>query len=48
LLAVTYLASRASTRPIADLAREIAEAGFRIEKRSGATGTPLRWSRLFF
>jgi len=38
LLAVTYLASRASTRPIADLAREIAEAGFRIEKEVRSHG----------
>jgi len=32
MLAATYLVSRASTRPIADLAGEIAEAGFRIDK----------------
>jgi demethylmenaquinone methyltransferase/2-methoxy-6-polyprenyl-1,4-benzoquinol methylase len=38
MLAATYLASRASTRPIADLAGEIAEAGFRVDKEVRSHG----------
>ena len=38
MLAAAYLASRASTRPIADLAVEVAEAGFRIEKEVRSHG----------
>ena len=38
MLAATYLASRASTRPIEDLAGELAEAGFQIEKEVRSHG----------
>ena len=38
LLAATYLVSRASTRPIADLAGELAEAGFLIDKEVRSHG----------
>jgi len=38
MLAATYLVSRASTRPIADLAGEVAEAGFRIDKEVRSHG----------
>jgi len=38
MLAATYLVSRASTRPIADLAGELAEAGFHIDKEVRSHG----------
>ena len=38
MLAATYLVSRASTRPIADLAGEVAEAGFHIDKEVRSHG----------
>ncbi len=38
LLAATYLVSRAATRPIADLACEVAEAGFRVEREVRSHG----------
>jgi demethylmenaquinone methyltransferase/2-methoxy-6-polyprenyl-1,4-benzoquinol methylase len=38
MLALTYLVSRASTRPIKDLAGELAEAGFRIRKEDRSHG----------
>jgi demethylmenaquinone methyltransferase/2-methoxy-6-polyprenyl-1,4-benzoquinol methylase len=38
MLVATYLVSRASTRPIADLSGELAEAGFRIEKETRSQG----------
>ncbi len=38
MLAATYLVSRASTRPITDLAGEVAEAGFHIDKEVRSHG----------
>jgi cyclopropane fatty-acyl-phospholipid synthase-like methyltransferase len=38
MLAATYLVSRASTRPIPNLAGEVAEAGFHIEKEVRSHG----------
>jgi len=38
MLAATYFVSRASTRPIADLAGEVAEAGFDIDKEVRSHG----------
>ena len=38
MLAATYLVSRASTRPIADFAGEVAEAGFHIDKEVRSHG----------
>jgi cyclopropane fatty-acyl-phospholipid synthase-like methyltransferase len=38
MLAATYLVSRSSTRPIADLAGELAAAGFRVEEEVRSHG----------
>jgi len=38
MLAASYLVSRASTRPIKDLAGELAQAGFRIDKENRSHG----------
>jgi demethylmenaquinone methyltransferase/2-methoxy-6-polyprenyl-1,4-benzoquinol methylase len=38
MLAATYLASRASTQPIGDLAGEVAQAGFHVDKERRSHG----------